>query len=247
MVVPCHEVLTCSLATKSTPLSSDTCYLGVMPPQHDGDIWYWETLTLLEQKFHGGRLDYLAVSIREQVVADHKLLGLIGLKRRPRVSPEMVVRAALSQGFITEAEALKHLRWHRKEKTRLEARGNVPHELRCEVFARDGRICQYCGGHGDTLDHLKPVSKGGTATRFNLLTACRSCNAKKHVSELSEETVKVIKFFLKRERTVANGYPHMTELVRQFFEQLEKKKPFEQARIRAIVGIKKVGAGSPRQ
>ena len=115
---------------------------------------------------------------------------------------------------------------------------DIPAGLRAEVLKRDGRTCQYCGKPGGTLDHLVPVSRGGLSVRLNLLAACESCNQKKHAKELPTETLLIIRFFLKRERTVENGYPYMLKLVRQFLEQLAHKKPLEQARIRGIVGTK---------
>lgn len=51
---------------------------------------------------------------------------------------------------------------------------------RHNVFKRDNFTCQYCGINKDlTLDHLIPRSKGGKSNWTNLVTACKSCNAKK--------------------------------------------------------------------
>jgi 5-methylcytosine-specific restriction endonuclease McrA len=51
---------------------------------------------------------------------------------------------------------------------------------RQNIFKRDGFECQYCGTKKDlTLDHIIPSSKGGPHTWTNLVTACKSCNAKK--------------------------------------------------------------------
>ncbi len=51
---------------------------------------------------------------------------------------------------------------------------------RHNVFKRDAFLCQYCGTGKDlTLDHLIPRSKGGKSTWTNLVTACKSCNARK--------------------------------------------------------------------
>jgi 5-methylcytosine-specific restriction endonuclease McrA len=51
------------------------------------------------------------------------------------------------------------------------------------VFERDGHTCQYCGKkfHVDELsiDHVIPRERGGRNTWENLVTACKSCNAKK--------------------------------------------------------------------
>lgn len=51
---------------------------------------------------------------------------------------------------------------------------------RQNIFKRDGNHCQYCGSINQlTLDHVYPKSRGGKTTWDNLVTACKSCNAKK--------------------------------------------------------------------
>ena len=45
-------------------------------------------------------------------------------------------------------------------------------------------LCTYCGARADTIDHIIPVSKGGTGEIDNLTPACRSCNSKKHTMTL---------------------------------------------------------------
>lgn len=61
---------------------------------------------------------------------------------------------------------------------------NIPYRgvvlTRHNIFKRDGNQCQYCGTSKDlTLDHLIPRSKGGKSTWSNLVTACKTCNARK--------------------------------------------------------------------
>ena len=51
---------------------------------------------------------------------------------------------------------------------------------RQNIFKRDNHRCQYCGSTSNlTLDHVMPRSRGGPSSWDNLITACRSCNAKK--------------------------------------------------------------------
>lgn len=58
---------------------------------------------------------------------------------------------------------------------------------RHNVFKRDGFSCQYCGTNKElTLDHLIPRSKGGKSTWTNLVTACKSCNARKGDYDLEQ-------------------------------------------------------------
>lgn len=47
------------------------------------------------------------------------------------------------------------------------------------VLARDGHNCQYCGRHADSVDHIRPRSRGGRHTWDNVVAACRRCNARK--------------------------------------------------------------------
>jgi hypothetical protein len=59
-------------------------------------------------------------------------------------------------------------------------RGEIPLALRREVFAHDGWMCVYCQSKRRLeIDHIIPISKGGTDDRHNLQTLCRTCNRKK--------------------------------------------------------------------
>ncbi len=43
-------------------------------------------------------------------------------------------------------------------------------------------VCTYCGGPcgmSGQLDHMIPVSRGGLATKYNLVLCCRGCNTAK--------------------------------------------------------------------
>ncbi|KAK3243161.1 hypothetical protein CYMTET_47165 [Cymbomonas tetramitiformis] len=54
------------------------------------------------------------------------------------------------------------------------------HVNRRSILLRDNYKCQYCGcGENLTIDHVKPVSKGGPWSWDNLVTACSRCNTKK--------------------------------------------------------------------
>lgn len=62
---------------------------------------------------------------------------------------------------------------------------------RFEILQRDEFRCQYCGRGGTKatlhVDHVEPVSLGGSDEKANLVTACRSCNLGKSDSPLGEE------------------------------------------------------------
>lgn len=63
------------------------------------------------------------------------------------------------------------------------ARKAISKRLRFAVFKRDGFRCRYCGRTPEVsvlhVDHVVPVSKGGTNDPANLVAACSSCNGGK--------------------------------------------------------------------
>ncbi len=60
--------------------------------------------------------------------------------------------------------------------------------LRRQVKKRDGATCQYCGTEAQVghVDHVIPLSKGGTDTIDNLAWSCRPCNLSKSTKTLDE-------------------------------------------------------------
>lgn len=53
-------------------------------------------------------------------------------------------------------------------------------KIRLRILQRDGYCCQYCGSEdATTVDHIIPISKGGTDDPDNLVAACTRCNYSK--------------------------------------------------------------------
>jgi 5-methylcytosine-specific restriction endonuclease McrA len=52
-------------------------------------------------------------------------------------------------------------------------------KIRERILIRDAYLCQYCGNDATTVDHVIPISKGGTDEPDNLLAACSRCNYSK--------------------------------------------------------------------
>lgn len=74
----------------------------------------------------------------------------------------------------------------RKRKVIVETDGTVP----CDILEK-AKFCIYCGVKFNseckpTLDHLVPLSKGGTHSAANVVVCCRSCNSRKGNREFSQ-------------------------------------------------------------
>ena len=56
----------------------------------------------------------------------------------------------------------------------------IRRSTRLAIYHRDGFACRYCGDESAlTLDHVVPVSAGGSNQPRNLATACVRCNSSK--------------------------------------------------------------------
>lgn len=66
-------------------------------------------------------------------------------------------------------------------------------KARFEVLKRDNFTCKYCGAKAPEVilqvDHIVPVSKGGSNDQTNLVTACQPCNSGKSDRELRDTQV----------------------------------------------------------
>ena len=59
-------------------------------------------------------------------------------------------------------------------------RGRRWRVLRSEILKRDNKICFYCGTpEASTVDHVTPLSRGGTDSPANLVACCKRCNYRK--------------------------------------------------------------------
>lgn len=68
------------------------------------------------------------------------------------------------------------------------------------LFGRDRYMCAYCGEvyngskakHHLSRDHIMPKSKGGVDDWMNVVTACKSCNAKKDNKTLQQARMELL-------------------------------------------------------
>ena len=68
---------------------------------------------------------------------------------------------------------------------RVPYRREVPLTRRA-VLDRDAHLCVYCGVRADTIDHVRPRSRGGDHIWTNVVAACARCNHRKGDRLLSE-------------------------------------------------------------
>jgi 5-methylcytosine-specific restriction endonuclease McrA len=68
---------------------------------------------------------------------------------------------------------------------RVPYRRSVPLTRRA-VLERDGHQCAYCGTRADTIDHVRPRSRGGEHLWTNVVAACARCNHRKGDRLLAE-------------------------------------------------------------
>ncbi len=63
---------------------------------------------------------------------------------------------------------------------RLPRRGGQAYWARRQsVLTRDGRVCAYCRGHANSVDHVVPLAQGGNDSEANMVACCSSCNERK--------------------------------------------------------------------
>lgn len=90
-------------------------------------------------------------------------------------------------------DEIKACRNFRAERKAAEPKAEIPaadidhynvRENRLKVYERDAYKCRYCEKQLNrftaTLDHVTPIAEGGDNGFENLVTACLSCNSRKH-------------------------------------------------------------------
>jgi 5-methylcytosine-specific restriction protein A len=55
--------------------------------------------------------------------------------------------------------------------------------LRQHTMHRDNNTCQVCGAPATEVDHIIPLSRGGTSRTNNLQAICTECNKQKNYRE----------------------------------------------------------------
>jgi len=104
----------------------------------------------------------------------------------------------------------------------------IPKTVRFEVFKRDKFTCQYCGESAPNVllevDHIVPVSKGGTNEIMNLVTACRDCNRGKTDRKLDDTSAVMVQ---KKQLEAMQERREQLEMMIQWRQELEQEVEIE--------------------
>lgn len=101
---------------------------------------------------------------------------------RPRYCSRVCANTAVGQARRAKRQPTDQLqaRWERKDRERMAiglgygARRNL-----LKKWKRQGRSCAYCTAPVTTVDHVIPLSRGGTNYEGNLVPCCKRCNSQK--------------------------------------------------------------------
>jgi len=106
---------------------------------------------------------------------------------------EIVLRSRFSRDCDKEAMS-NHVEWAREyERKRIEKEAKKKHckkrrtqfakvrdDVMLALIERDGYMCNKCGSqNGLSVDHIAPLSRGGSDVLDNLQILCKSCNSRK--------------------------------------------------------------------
>ena len=153
-------------------------------------------LTFLNEMFHSkGELDVSQQSIADTLSVDRKTInrnirvllehGILSGEKRTNASRGFTHWVYSDVMFPINLEA-----GGRSNNTSLTpVRKSIKSSVRFEVLRRNKFCCSYCGkaavdGWKLVVDHIHPVSKGGTNDIENLTSSCEKCNYGKGSSKL---------------------------------------------------------------
>ena len=116
-------------------------------------------------------MSVISAALRELVAA--------GMTGEQLVAAVERIEAACETRRPVDEAAERRRAWDRERKVALRDGGWEAN--RSIVIQRDGDHCRYCGSlaYPISVDHVIPLSRGGSSDPDNLAVACLNCNIKK--------------------------------------------------------------------
>ena len=121
---------------------------------------------------------------------------------------------------------------------------SVSKRLRYEILRRDNHTCRYCGESAPdvklTIDHVTPVSLGGSDEPDNLVAACPDCNAGKAasnpdaplVADVSDKAVRWAKAIQQAALDEAMRLDQKQQLTDYFYDEWHHRNGYQQCHAR---------------
>ena len=139
--------------------------------------------------YHDGTSWVVSIHRRDGAKVRRRAVSREAAENRLRTLLEEFQRAG-QLGYGYQPPGTRGLMWMYRKPGETRKRAGVTARVRFQVFERDGFRCGYCGATPKTaqlhVDHIVPVSKGGTDHPSNLATACSECNLGKADLELPQ-------------------------------------------------------------
>ena len=126
---------------------------------------------------HGRRWvkDYSAARYRE------KRAELIAYQREHRLRSREMRRATMSRWFAANPHARRVYSVRRRARIRAVSVFELSQADAVRILSANGGTCFYCSDRAsEHLDHVVPISRGGSHSYGNLVGACAPCNLSKH-------------------------------------------------------------------
>lgn len=115
--------------------------------------------------------------LRLNNIEQERLKDRLRCKRRYMSNPDSLERKKNKNKEWRNNNPEKVQEYSERRKRSQRANRIIQNEEWCEVLIKDP--CFYCGKLSETIDHLIPLSLGGTDSVINLTGACKSCNSSK--------------------------------------------------------------------